>query len=156
MKAKLFYTLLITLLITNAVLLFMLVKKPHQPKKGERNFLVKELKFDETQREQFHFLDRQHKENMMSYDHQIRQSKDILFNSFSNIKFSSDSISKRIGVLEGKKEQEIFTFFKQVREICTPKQVGKFDKIIKKALHKKHRRPPRRGNMPPPRNTQNK
>lgn len=150
MKTKLLYVLLITLLITNAVLLFMLVKKPHQPKKDGRNFLVQELKFDETQREQFHFLDRQHKENMMSYDQQIRQSKDVLFNSFSNPNFSSDSISKKIGELEGKKEQEIFTFFKQVREICTPEQVGKFDKIIKKALHKKDKKPPRKGDMPPP------
>ena len=151
MKTKLFYFLLAILIITNIALLFMLIKKPHQQKKDGGNFLVKELQFDENQRERFRFFDGQHRETIMSFDEEIRTSKDILFNSFADSSFSSDSISKRIGTLEGEKEQEIFTFFKHVRNICTEEQVLKFDKLIKKALHKKGGKPPKDGMRPPPR-----
>ena len=151
MKTKLLYFLLATLIITNIALLFMLIKKPHQQKKDGGNFLVKELQFDENQRERFRFFDSQHRETIMGFDEEIRASKDILFSSFSKLNFSSDSISKRIGKLEGEKEQEIFTFFKQVRKICTEKQALKFDKLIKEALHQKGRKPPKGGMRPPPR-----
>ena len=123
----------------------MLIKKPHQQKKDSGNFLVKELQFDENQKERFRFFDDQHREAMMNFDHEIRASKDVLFSSFSDSTFSSDSISKRIGELEGEKEQEIVAFFKQVRKICTEEQILKFDELIKKALHKKG------GMRPPPR-----
>ena len=128
----------------------MLINKPHQQKKEGGNFLVKELQFDENQRERFRFFDSQYREIMMNLDHEIRASKDVLFNSFSDSNFSADSISKRIGELEGEKGQEMFTFFKQVRNICTEEQALKFDKVIKKALHKKGEKPTGRGMRPPP------
>lgn len=129
----------------------MLIKKPHQQKKDGGSFLIKELQFDENQTERFRFFDRQHREAMMNLDHKIRASKDVLFNSFSDSNFSSDSISKIIGTLESEKEQEVVAFFKQVRKICTEVQVAKFDKLIKKAIHKKGRKPPRGGMRPPSR-----
>ena len=62
-----------------------------------------------------------------------------------------DSLSQIIGKLEGKKEAEVFRFFKSVRKICIPKQQEVFDEIIKKAMKGRKRRPPEKGEMPPPR-----
>lgn len=158
MKTKLLYFLLALLIITNSVMIFMLIKKPHHQTKGGRDFIVQELQFDKNQRERFYFLDSQHRETMENFDVEIRQSKDVLFNSFSKANFSSDSISKRIGTLEGEKEQEFFTFFREVRKICKPEQASVFDKIIKSALHQKGNKPSRSGERgrgreghPPPR-----
>ncbi len=150
MKQKLLYIFLILLVIMNVALLFMLIKKPHKQPRPSRNFLAKELQFDEDQIERFRFLDQEHRHFMRRFDDDIKRSKDFLFNSFSKPNFSSDSIIKKIGILEAEKEQEVFTFFKQVRKLCTEEQAKKFDKVIKNALHKQRRRPPgRRGNRPP-------
>ena len=151
MKTKLLYFLLALLIITNLAMVFMLIKKPHKQKKGRGNFLVKELQFDNLQKEQFLFLDNKHRETMDGFDREIKNAKNILFNSFSKPNSSSDSISKKIGVLEGKKEQEVFTFFSNVRRICTAEQAADFDLIIKKLLHKRGRNhPPRGKRMSPP------
>lgn len=150
MKIKLLYLLLATLIITNGAMVFMLINKPHQQKKGKENFLVTALQFDEGQIERFDFFEEEHRETMKSFDREIRQSKEVLFNSFSIPNFSSENLSKKIGQLEGQKEQELFVFFKQVRTICKPEQVVKFDRIIKKALHRKGGKPPEEGKRPPP------
>ena len=73
-----------------------------------------------------------------------------MFNSFSDETINIDSLSIVIGTLQGKKEMEVFGFFKSVRKVCTSKQQEKFDKIIRKALKGGNQSPPREGEMPPP------
>ncbi|PQJ81400.1 hypothetical protein [Polaribacter glomeratus] len=161
MKSKLLSVLLILLVVLNGVLIFMLINKPHQNKrpKEERNFLIEQLLFTDAQKYKFINLDDAHRENMMSFDLQIRKNKDVLFKSFSDNFINIDSISQIIGNLEGKKEVEVFGFFKSVRKICNKAQQEKFDKIINKALkggkqgsppNDRMNRPPREGAMHPP------
>ena len=155
MKSKLIPLLLIMLVLLNGVLIFMVIKKPHQNRsqnqKKEKNFLTEQLEFTENQEVNFISLDEFHGNSMMNLDHQIRKQKDALFNSFSNENINIDSLSQIIGKLEGKKEAEVFRFFKSVRKICTPKQQGVFVEIIKKAMKGRKQGPPEKGEMPPPR-----
>lgn len=152
MKSKLLLVLLILLVVLNGVLIFMLIHKPHQNKrpKEEGNFLIEQLQFTDTQKDRFIILDHVHRDHMMSFDHQIRKNKDVLFNSFADKTINIDSLSRVIGILQGKKEMEVFDFFKAVRKICNSKQQEKFDKIIKKAIRAGRKGPSRKGEMPSP------
>jgi protein CpxP len=159
MKSKLLPIILTILILLNGVLIFMLIKKPHQNKKNDRNFLTKQLEFTDIQNKKFISFDDFHKETMKGLDHKIRKHKDLLFNSFSDNTINIDSLSQIIGKLEGEKEGEVFRFFKSVRNICSKEQQQEFDNIINNALKggKKEspkdgrNHPPRKGTMPPPR-----
>lgn len=154
MKSKLLPALLIVLILLNGVLIFMLIKKPHENRRRqtERNFLTEQLQFSENQNDKFRGLDRVHRKNMMNLDRQIRKQKDILYNSFGDEKINTDSLIAITGNLEVKKEMEIFNFFKSVRKICTQEQQKKFDVIINKALKRANSGPPKEGKNHPPRN----
>ena len=152
MKSKLLPVLLVILMLLNGVLIFMLIKKPHENKRHpqERNFLIMELKFTNNQKDKFLSFDTLHRENMMRFDQQIRRQKDVIFNSFSESLTNIDSLSILIGELTRKKEVEVFRFFKSVRKICTKEQQTKFDKIISKALKSGKNGPPKgRRKLPP-------
>lgn len=159
MKSKLLPVLLIILIVLNGILIFMLIKKPHENRnfRPERLFLTEQLSFTESQKNQFRELDQIHRENLSDLDKQIIDQKDVLFSSFSKEKFNVDSISKVLGDLQGKKDAEVFRFFNKVRKLCTEEQVIKFDKIINQAIKGGDRRspnregekPPREGNRPP-------
>ena len=153
MKTKLLPILLIILVILNGVLIFMLIKKPHERgphERGQRNFLTTQLHFSKIQKEQFRDLEAPHRGYMIELDTKIIQHKDFLFRSFSAEKFSPDSITRIIGSLEARKEAEVFHFFQKVRNICNEKQLKPFDEIIKKALSKGRRRAPHEGSSPRP------
>jgi protein CpxP len=152
MKSKLLPVLLVILILLNGVLIFMLIKKPHENKRHqqEKNFLIEELQFTDIQKDKFLSFDTVHRENMMHLEQQIRKQKDVLFNSFSDGVVNIDSLGALIGGLEGKKDVEIFVFFKSVRKICTKDQQEKFDKIISKATKGGKKGPPRGRRMPPP------
>lgn len=152
MKSKLLYILLILLVLLNGILIFMLIKKPHEkrPEHQKRNFLTEQLQFSDSQKENFRDLDRTHRDFMMEIDEEIKENKDVLFNSFSKENFNLEETTTKIGLLQGKKESEIFRFFNEVRKLCTTTQTKIFDSIIKKALKSGKGKPPRDGKMPPP------
>ncbi|MCG1035478.1 Spy/CpxP family protein refolding chaperone [Polaribacter sargassicola] len=163
MKSKLLPILLIFLVLLNGFLIFMIIKKPHESKRAfkERTFLPEQLNFSETQTEQFKKLDKEHRSLMMSLDKTIMSQKDVLFNSFQQENFNIDSLTNKIGLLEAKKESEVFNFFKKVRTICTEEQAIKIDKLIKQAIRGvggeggprqegQRMPPPREGGMQPP------
>ena len=158
MKTKLLPILVLLLIVLNGFLIFMLLNKPHQNKRfqQERSFLIEELQFSTDQKDKFFKLDNLHKEKMMRFENEIRNTKDILFHSFADEKIKIDSLSAVIGALQTKKELEVFRFFKSVRKICTTEQQEKFDKIINKAIRGgnqvqgRDQGIPREGGMPPP------
>ena len=151
MKLKLIPVLLVILMLLNGILIFMLIKKPHENKRPqqEKNFLIKKLQFTDIQKDKFLSFDAVHSENMRRLNQQIRKKKDVLFNSFSDGAVNIDSIGLHIGELVAKKDIEVFRFFKSVRKICSKDQQEKFDKIINKALKLGKKGPPRRRRMPP-------
>jgi len=138
--------------LANASLLFMIINKPGKnegPKK--QFFLLQELNFNEEQKERFLFLDQVHHNQMMQIDEELKQVRKTLFDSFDKDNFSPDSLAHKMGELETEKHKELFTFFKEVRKICTPSQASKFDEIIQKALRKRDPKQPGGERRGPPR-----
>lgn len=155
MKSKLLPIILFLLILLNGVLIFMLVKNPQNRfnQKSKSNFLTQELEFSEDQTIQFNEFERAHRDVMLEIEEQVREQKDVLFNSFQIDDINLDSLTTEIGILQGKKDLEVYVFFKKVRTLCTLEQSEKFDKIIKKALRGgqgRQGRPPNEGDMPPP------
>lgn len=154
MKSKLLPISLILLVLLNGFLIFMLINKPYEniSNKRQRSFLTEELNFSKSQKDEFKKLDRTHRELMLNLDEKIIESKDVLFNSFSNNTINIDSLTTKIGFLESKKDAELFSFFSKVRNICSANQKNKFDIIINEALKGGKGKPPRReGENHPPR-----
>ncbi|MCL7764660.1 hypothetical protein MPF19_14645 [Polaribacter sp. Z014] len=154
MKSKLLPILLFLLILLNGVLIFMLLKRPHENPRNnpQENFLTDQLQFSKTQKEDFKALDADHRDFMMSLEDTIKYQKDVLFSSFNKKDFNIDSLTVKIGLLEAKKDAEVFSFFNKVRVICTTEQAIKFDEIIKEAIRGGDQRPPNNRRMPPPRN----
>lgn len=154
MKKKILYTFLLVLVIINGVLLYLIIDKKMSggPSKGQ-TFLTEQLKFSEDQKDKFFLLDREHRTKMKQMDEELGKLRKLLFNSFDNQKNFIDSITLRMGDVETDKQIELFSFFKDVREICTKDQVKKFDEIIQEVLRKrgpKHPEGEHDGPPPPP------
>ena len=151
MKYKYIYILLVTLLVTNAIMLFMLVKKPHQlPLKSPRNFLVEKLNLNEEQTAKFFTLDKEHKVNMVFLDEEIRKLKKDMFNKLSSEEVIDASITLQIGTLVAKRENEIFSFFRKIKTICREEQIITLERIIDNAIMPKKGRGHGPNDMPPP------
>ncbi|MDH7445562.1 Spy/CpxP family protein refolding chaperone [Aquimarina sp. 2201CG14-23] len=141
------YILLVFLIIVNGVFLFMILKKPEKRKQSPGDFMAQELRFDEKQMKSFQKLNYNHEKEMRTIHHDIRQLKDGLFNllDIQNVNTKTiDSITDLIG--EKIKEKDVITFyhFKDILAICNEKQKTKFDKIVKRALHKGPKGPRRK------------
>lgn len=140
------------MLVINAVLLYLIIdKKMNKPSKQGRSYLIEELHFSDEQKEQFFLLDEQHRKKMMKIDDESLELRELLFSSYDQKAKSRDSLMIRFGNLEAARQDELFSFFGKVRELCNEEQVKKFDKIIQKALHRRGPKPPGEKHGGPPR-----
>lgn len=153
MGKKILYAFLIVLLIVNGVLLYMIIDKKmgKGPSKGQ-TFLTEQLNFSQEQKDAFFKLDGEHRKRMMHVDDQLKDLREILFQSFDKEKSFSDSISVKIADLETDKISELYSFFGSVRELCSEDQVKKFDEIIQEVLHRRGPKGPKGkpNRLPPP------
>ncbi|MFD2727279.1 Spy/CpxP family protein refolding chaperone [Hyunsoonleella rubra] len=148
------YILLLFLIVVNGFFLYnYLGSGENENEQEERRppgaFLMKELDFDEGQKEAFRALTREHRQKMRGISDDIRELKDLFFSGLSDeaVSINRDSVASLIGDLEARKDMETYLHFKQVQELCDDNQKAKFSKIIKDALHKGAMRqgPPRNG-----------
>ncbi|WP_203255755.1 Spy/CpxP family protein refolding chaperone [Hyunsoonleella ulvae] len=160
------YILLVFLIIVNVFFLNNYLGSNNKEQqviehKPPGDFLMKELGFDDMQKEAFRALTHKHRQKMRGISDEIRVLKDELFGSISDTLSGSkkvESIASLIGDMETLKDLEVFRHFKEVQKLCDAEQKKKFSKIIQDALKpgfRNHRppphggRPPRHGNGPP-------
>ncbi|MGC6430992.1 MAG: Spy/CpxP family protein refolding chaperone [Jejuia sp.] len=168
-KNLILYVLLIFLIIVNCFFLYNYLGNREKPiynsenqnsKKHKRSehFLVKELDFNELQKEKYRALTKANRPAMREVLDGIRELKDALYNGLSDNYFSAntiDSLANLIG--EKEKQKDILTFhhFKEVQKLCDEKQKEKFSKIINYAIRiegRPQRMPhevPKHGERPP-------
>ena len=151
MKKKLLYSFLIIMLLVNALLLYLIIDKQSRkgPPKGQ-TFLTEQLNFTEDQKEQFYLLDREHRGKMMKMDDELDQLRKLMFNSFESENISIDTLTMKMGDLEADKQNELFSFFGKVRELCNEDQKEQFDEIIQEVLQRRGPRPPKGDHKRPP------
>jgi len=136
-KNKLLTWLVILLLVANAasIAMFWLSrgKNPPTPKGTPQEFLVKELKLDSKQQEQFDSLRKEHQEAANQLREKIKTAKESFFDLLKQPDVS-DSLKQATAktVSSFTEELDILTLnhFQKVRSLCTPEQQKKFDEII--------------------------
>jgi Spy/CpxP family protein refolding chaperone len=145
-KSKLFSIIIIALLLINTVAVsFLLLKKdkhrlppPHpQQQGGAFNFLVKELKLDSSQIQQYQALRENHKNSADSIRQQKRKLKDSLFQLLKQHISSDVAVQQQLNAIaqnERYLDEITFNHFKQVRAICNAQQQTKFDEVIATAM----------------------
>lgn len=153
----------IILIIANVALLATIWLFHHRQTRhvSPAEFLVKELKFDDKQKDQLHQLANEHHRQAEKIQMQIRDARDSFFQMLKQPEIN-DSAKKIMSANIAAKLQELdlltFDHFKQVRSICSPDQQKKFDEIIQNVLqmmappneHDAMHRPPPPNDTPPP------
>jgi protein CpxP len=145
---KLLLLLIGFLLVTNvAMLLFFMNSRPTERKgmRAERkammtSFLQNEIGFSQQQLTQYDSLTEQHKRTVRAMFESARKDKESQVKQLTADNFSESSINGLSTVAAAKQKEmevEMFTHFKNVRNICTPAQLPKFDSLFYTMLNKR-------------------
>jgi Spy/CpxP family protein refolding chaperone len=115
--------------------------------KGPKDFLIRELDLNESQKKDYEKLVEEHQDNMRKIRDKIRNEKDELWDMLSKPNGddnAAEKIASEIGA--DQKETELVTFrhFQKVRDLCNEDQKKKFDAVIGDALQMM------KGPTPPP------
>ena len=136
-KNNILYILLLVLVIMNGFFLFNYLGRPdHKGPKESGNFIVKQLKFNETQLQQFNTLETKHHNQMRAIGDDVKELKNELFNKITSPEINQDNINGLITSITtqvAKKEKELFNRLRAIYELCDDKQKAHFSDIIKKA-----------------------
>lgn len=152
-KNKSLIFIIIFLLLTNIAVLgyFLWYKQTDKPpERDKRNGIAadlqKEVGFNDQQIAQYKQLKDEQWKKFKPMLEDIRKAKDSLYRLLSN-ESVNDSVINMTAELIGQKQKAIdlqaFTHFKQIRALCTPEQLPKYDTLIQRMMRKMGK-PPRR------------
>jgi periplasmic protein CpxP/Spy len=141
-KNKSLVSIIIFLLITNVAMLvfFLVLNNPAQKSRGRdqngmAGMLQKEVGFSQTQLDTYQSLRKEQLDSIHMLFDGLKKSRmdfySMIYSSGvgdSTLNKSADLIAEKQKILDLK----MFNHFKQVRNICTPDQLQKFDSSIKK------------------------
>jgi len=148
-KNKLYLLVIGILLVTNIVMLFFFIDKKDDGKKGNRggdksammkNFLQKEIGFNEQQLQQYDTLSKQHKEKMKADFEALKKNKEQQFKELGIKGFSDTAINDIVSRSSEKQkliELQMLNHFASIRKICTAEQQPKFDSLFYTIWNKK-------------------
>jgi periplasmic protein CpxP/Spy len=148
-KSKILLTIIGILLIANiAMVSFFLLKKDGNKYDKQRpdrktmiaSFLKDEIGFSTEQLQQYDTLSTGHRENMKKMFDSLRSSKDKQFKELAAGNFSDsviNSVADRSAVSQKIMELQMFNHLKNVRLLCTPEQLPKFDTLFVKILNRR-------------------
>ena len=147
-RSKVFLLIIGILLIANIVMLSFFIMKKDSGKPEKRpdrkamiaDFLKKEIGFNETQLKQYDTLSDKHREGIKKMFDSLRSSKDNQFKLLTAGNFSDsvmNSIADQSAASQKIMELQMFSHLKNVRMLCTPEQLPKFDSLFVKVLNRR-------------------
>ena len=147
-RSKVFLAIIGILLIANIALVsFLLMKKDgrNREKKPEwkaviSGFLKKEIGFDTVQLKQYDSLSDRHKSNMKKLTDSLRSTKEKQFKELAALNFSDsamNAIADRSSSTQKTMELRMFNHLRNIRMLCKPAQLPKFDSLFGKVLNRK-------------------
>ena len=150
-KSKLYLLLIGILLITNIAMLFFFLGNKEGGRRGGRGdrsammkeFLQKDIGFNEQQLNQYDTLSKLHREKMKSDFDQLRNSKEQQFKELGAKGFSDSVIAGIVNQSAEKQkimEMQMLNHFASIRKICSPEQQVKFDSLFY-TIWKKNKKP---------------
>ena len=154
----LIFIIVILLLVNIAMVLSFGMKQPdrsgkNDDKPGRRPnpiaFTLKEkVGFSEQQMSQIEVLKKEHREKMHVLFEDMRKAKIAFYANVSQQQVNEDSIealSSNIGKKQQAIEQQAFRNFREIRALCTPEQLVRYDSLMPKVIQNMWF-PDRRGN----------
>lgn len=137
--------LILLLIILNmaTITAFWLLRGDHrmgpvaEPRSNAMEFLIKELAFDSSQKQQLLLLKEDHQQKMREVRRNNKEVKDALFALLKNTDTPDSVIEKAAGasvVYDVQAEIITFKHFQQIRKLCNETQKKKFDSIIEEVL----------------------
>lgn len=147
-RSKVFLVIIGILLIANiAMLSFFLMKKDNgrNEKRPDRkamiaDFLKKEIGFNQAQLQQYDTLSDRHRDNVRKMYDNHRSSKDNQFKQLAASNFSDSIINNMADQSAASQkimELQMFNHLKNIRALCTPGQLPKFDSLFVKILNRR-------------------
>lgn len=147
-RSKVFLLVIAILLVANiAMVAFFLMKKDYRrsEKRPDRKtmiaeFLKKEIGFTPEQLLQYDTLSTKHQENVKKMFESHRASKDKQFKELAAGDFSDSIINRVADQSAGSQkimELQMFNHLKNIRMLCTPEQLPKFDSLFVKILNRR-------------------
>lgn len=148
LKNKVLVTIIGILLLANIGMLVFLVsgmKKPEQRNSDERRsgntpvtFLQHRIGLTQQQVNQLNAIKEEHHQKLNPLFEDLRVTKDQFFLLIKDS--ASDSIIDSLATLIGQKQKnldmQVFRTMLEVRSVCTPEQLDKFDSLLPKVAYK--------------------
>jgi periplasmic protein CpxP/Spy len=144
------------LLLTNGVLLLFFVGKKEPKEKQHtrrdrsavmREFLKDSVGFNDQQLAQFDQVREQHQQNVRTLFEDMRKAK-LSFYQLFNQGSSADSANQAAASVIAEKQKALdlafFNHFREVRTLCQPEQLPRYDSLIQQIVRRMVS-PPRRG-----------
>ena len=147
-KTQVLIFIIAILLIVNIAMVVSFAMK--EPDKRDRNndrpgrkpnpiaFTLKEkVGFSEQQMNQIEVLKKQHREKMHVLFEDMRKAKIAFYANVSKHEIDEDSIQAHalnIGKKQQAIEQQAFANFREIRALCTPEQLVRYDSLMPKVI----------------------
>src|SRR5437868_3406509 len=153
-RNKILVAIIAVLLVSNiAVLLYFVVLKDNW-RRAEKHrspmteFLQKEVGFSDQQLALFDSLKRHHHETVKPLGEDLSHSRDTLYGLIGKPGMTDSALQAAAAVIGSKQaalELKLFDNFREIRAICTPAQLPRFDSLAPSLVRKMmspSRRPP--------------
>jgi hypothetical protein len=140
METLKFYKIaVVALLLLNAgTLMFLWLNRPPNPQDaGPYQYLVRTTGMDEAQQASYRMLRDEHRTQLFAYRDQTRRLREALFGMLATRESVSPEVqmlADSIGALRVKEEHFTYAHFRQVRALCRPDQLPRFDTAIVEAV----------------------
>lgn len=137
MNRNRFYIVVITgLVCSNLLLVFFMVFR--SPEKGRfhpdkpRNMVIRKLDFDRQQEVAYDLLIKEHRTRIHGKDRRLMTLKNELYGYLSADTVNmakADSLVKTMGNVQAEIEQIHFNHFLDIKKLCRPDQLARFDEL---------------------------
>ncbi len=132
------------LLINLGIVGFLLFHKPTQlpagppplSNDGPKNIIAERLHFDKGQVAEYEKLIHAHQSAIKNMEDSIRMAKDELYKTLTNEDESvKDSLVTELGLYQQTIEEIHYNHFMDIKKLCRPDQLDKFDKLTNELAH---------------------
>jgi protein CpxP len=129
-KSKFFKLIILGLLISNAIVVFMLING-RDKKNGHKNLIIKKLHFDKEQIKNYEVYIQKHRKDINDNETVMNTLRSNLYKELNNSNNITkiDSLIAIIGKQQTIAEQINYNHFLELKKLCKPNQTKGFEKL---------------------------
>ena len=129
-KSKFFKLIILGLLISNAIVVFMLING-RDKKNGPKNLILKKLHFDKEQIKNYEVYIQKHRKDINDNETVMNTLRSNLYKELNNSNNITkiDSLIAIIGKQQTIAEQINYNHFLEIKKLCKPNQTKDFEEL---------------------------